>query len=235
MNTTEKRCTDIIRPDTERIKELLKSASPSECRKVLESVLEDMHFREMKSLMLRLYTCVDIYMTARAFAKEIGVPDEQFSTRFGSVDDIESRLCTDEATVEFLYEMLLQCMEWRAGSACSRGGSTMQTAMRYIDENYMNCELSLGTVAEAVGLSPSYLSMLFKKETGTNFSDHLTRVRIHRAKELLCCTNKMVYEVAYDVGFSDYRYFSQIFKKNTGMTPRQFQYSINSVPEKKIS
>jgi two-component system response regulator YesN len=94
----------------------------------------------------------------------------------------------------------------------------------------MNCDISLSTVADAAGLSPSYLSMLFKKETGQNFSEHLTNVRIHKAKELLGCTSKMVYEVAYDVGFRDYRYFSQIFKKYTGQTPRQFQNSANICP-----
>ena len=224
-----------MRPDTERIKELLGSGSPSECRGVLDSVLRDMRFDDMTSLMLRLYACMDIYIAAKSFSKEIGVTDEQFSARFGSVDDIEPRLGTSGGIREFLYDILMQCMEWRADGARGSAGNTMQTALRYIEESYMNCELSLGSVAEAVGLSPSYLCMLFKKETGRNFSDHLTRVRIRRAKELLCCTNKMVYEVAYDVGFSDYRYFSQIFKKNTGMTPRQFQYSMNVTPEKEIS
>jgi two-component system response regulator YesN len=93
----------------------------------------------------------------------------------------------------------------------------------------MDGDLSLRAVAEAVGLSPSYFSAAFKREMKENFSDYLTKVRIRRAKELLCCTTKLIYEIAYDVGFRDYRYFSQIFKKQTGQTPRQFQNSTNSV------
>ena len=233
--TTSDNCTDILRPDTERISELLRSGSPAGCREVLDSVLDGMRFREMKSLMLRLYACMDIYIAAKSFSKEIGISDERFAERFGTVEDIEPRLRTPEDMIAFLYEILMQCIEWRGDTARVGGSSAMRTALGYIDKSYMNCELSLGAVADEVGLSPSYLSMLFKKETGRNFSDHLTRVRINRAKELLCCTNKMVYEVAYDVGFSDYRYFSQIFKKTTGMTPRQFQYSMNIFPEKEIS
>ena len=80
-----------------------------------------------------------------------------------------------------------------------------------------------------VGLTPTYLSALFKKESGQNFTDYVTTLRITRAKELLCCTKKLISEIAYEVGFRDYRYFSQIFKKQTGMTPRQFQNSTNEL------
>ena len=68
---------------------------------------------------------------------------------------------------------------------------------------------------------------MFKKAVGTNFVDYLTRVRIERAKELLCCTSLQVSEIADQVGFRDYRYFSQIFKKYTGYTPREFQEHSN--------
>jgi two-component system response regulator YesN len=223
-----------MRPDTEKITELLRSGSSAECREVLDSVLDAIQFREMRSLMIRLYACMDIFITAKTFSRDIGITDQQFTARFGTVEDIEPKLCTADDMVGFLYETLMQCIEWRGDSARENSGNTVRTALAYIDRNYMNCELSLGAVADAAGLSPSYLSMLFKKETGLNFSDHLTRVRINKAKELLCCTSKMVYEVAYEVGFSDYRYFSQIFKKCTGMTPRQFQYTINVCPEKEV-
>ena len=109
--------------------------------------------------------------------------------------------------------------------------AVMLAAKDFIDRNYMDLDISLKTVADAVGLSPSYLSMLFKKEIGRNLSEYITLVRVERSKELLCCTSKMIYEVAYEVGFHDYRYFSQIFKKHTGMTPRQFQNSANIFPK----
>ena len=220
-------CMNIARPDTEVITELLKSGRVSDCRGVLENVLDRIHFREMNSLILRLYACMDIFITAKTFSKDIGISDEQFVERFGSVDELEPKLCSVDDMTEFLHETLTQCIKWRTDTVRSSGSGTMKAVMEYIDLNYMNCDISLCTVAEAVGLSPSYLSMLFKKETGLNFSDQLKAVRIHKAKELLSCTSKMVYEVAYDVGFRDYRYFGQIFKKCTGMTPREFQYVVN--------
>ncbi|MBP3271919.1 MAG: AraC family transcriptional regulator [Ruminococcus sp.] len=101
--------------------------------------------------------------------------------------------------------------------------STVTNARLFIDKNYTDHDLSLGTVADAVGLSPAYLSALFKRETGSNLSEYITFVRIEHSKELLGRTRKLFYEVADSVGFRDYRYFSQIFKRHTGMTPRQYQ------------
>ena len=103
----------------------------------------------------------------------------------------------------------------------------MRNARSYIDEHYMKSELSLTSVASAVGISPTYLSALFKKESGKNLSEYITMVRINKSKELLCRTLKLIYEIAYEVGFQDYRYFSQIFKKQTGQTPREFQNAAN--------
>ena len=102
-------------------------------------------------------------------------------------------------------------------------------SVEYIEAHYMQNDLTLNCVAHEVGLSPTYFSSLFKKETGKCFSDYLNHVRIEQAKRLLCCTSKMIYEIAFEVGFQDYRYFSQIFKKYTGQTPRQFKNAANGM------
>ena len=60
----------------------------------------------------------------------------------------------------------------------------------------MSSGLSLTAVAEAVGISPAYLSALFKREMGKNLSEYITGIRIERSKELLCCTSKLIYEIA---------------------------------------
>ncbi|MBQ3841458.1 MAG: helix-turn-helix transcriptional regulator [Ruminiclostridium sp.] len=218
---------DIIRPDTGRIKELLRSGSLDSCGQVLDDVLKQTGFFNIQSFMVRLYICMDIFVAAKDFASEIGVTDEQFTRRFGTVRDIEKKMIGAGKMAEYLYETISQCIMWRASSVRDSFSDAVEKAKAYIDSNYMNYDISLRTVADSVGLSPAYLSGLFKKEAGQNLSDYLTDVRINKAKSLLCCTSKMVYEVAYEVGFHDYKYFSQIFKKHTGQTPRQFQNSAN--------
>ena len=95
-------------------------------------------------------------------------------------------------------------------------------AARIIREEYGQ-PLSLTSVAERVGLSAPYLSRLFKEQEGRTFHHYLTDVRVGAAASLLRDTNLKVYEIAERVGLPSYRYFSAVFKGNTGRTPREFQ------------
>lgn len=71
-------------------------------------------------------------------------------------------------------------------------------------------------------LNPSYLSRLFKKETGGKFIDYLVKVRLNKAKELLAGGKKTVNQVSEMVGYTNTRYFRQIFKEHIGLTPQQY-------------
>ena len=72
------------------------------------------------------------------------------------------------------------------------------------------------------GLSPNYLSVLFKKTCGTGFSEYITQMKISRAKTMLLEQDLKVYEVADQLGFESAFYFSKVFKKVVGMSPREF-------------
>lgn len=221
---------DIDRPDTRKIEALLQSGKLENCGEMLDVILDEVNFREVRSMMLRLYIVMDMYMLARSFARDLGITSEQFSVHFGVADDIESKMNNVDDTILFIKEMFAQCIRWRIETAKENSNCSVKNAKEYIDRNYMDYDISLCSVAEAVGLTPTYLSALFKKGMGQNMSEYLTSVRIDRSKKLLCCTSKLICEIAYEVGFRDYRYFSQIFKKRTGQTPRQFQNSANICP-----
>lgn len=92
----------------------------------------------------------------------------------------------------------------------------------YLNDNFKN-EISLANAANHVFLNRSYLSHLFVQETGSNFSDFLTELRIEKAKDLLHTTTMKNYEVAEAVAYKDFRHFGQIFKKHTGMTPSEYR------------
>lgn len=85
---------------------------------------------------------------------------------------------------------------------------------------------SLQSVARKVYMTPTYLSLLFKTNTGKTFIEHLTDIRIDKAKEMLRTTHLKNYEVAEKVGYRDPRYFSQIFKKKVGVSPSEYRESI---------
>lgn len=110
--------------------------------------------------------------------------------------------------------------------AASRTNSSMNIiakVMDYVRQNYQLEDLSLHTVAVHVAVSPGYLSALFKKETGKNFTDFVTQLRMEKAMELLKVTDLKTYEVAYRTGFANPHYFSISFKKQTGKSPSEFR------------
>lgn len=102
-----------------------------------------------------------------------------------------------------------------------RTDTAIGRAKEYIQRNFTK-DISLDSVAQAVSISPYYFSKLFKEETGTNFSDYLTELRINRAKQLLDeDPDRNIKEISIESGYSNPNYFSRIFKKWTGSTPTE--------------
>lgn len=98
----------------------------------------------------------------------------------------------------------------------------LQKVVAYIDEHFRE-NLRLETVAAYVGLNPSYLSTIFNRELKISFSGYLTQKRIEEASILLIRTNDSLSEIAAKAGFENQSYFSQSFRKHTGMTPKQYR------------
>ena len=78
-------------------------------------------------------------------------------------------------------------------------------------------------MAAEVGFSPNHFSTVFSQETGETFVEYLTRVRIDAAREKLCSGQDRMSDIAFDVGYHDPNYFSYIFKKRTGLSPRDYR------------
>jgi AraC-like DNA-binding protein len=98
-------------------------------------------------------------------------------------------------------------------------------AKDYIREHQAE-ELSLGQVAKAVNTSTFYFCKMFKKVTGINFTDYLSRVRIEKSKNLLLNRNLRVSEIAFEVGFQSLTHFNRVFKKILGQSPTQYRAQI---------
>ncbi len=98
----------------------------------------------------------------------------------------------------------------------------IRMVLKYIEEHYTD-PIRLEDAALLVTLNPAYLSNIFKKETGENFVDYLNSYRIGQARELLKDSNLSINEIAYSTGFQDARYFSKLFKKYVGITPKDYR------------
>lgn len=95
-------------------------------------------------------------------------------------------------------------------------------ALGIIGENYSNA-VTLEETASRLCITPEYLSNLFCREVGENFSTYIKNFRIHKAKELLMNTELKSYEIGSRVGYADPKYFSRVFKEVTGFSPGEYQ------------
>ena len=99
-------------------------------------------------------------------------------------------------------------------------------AIKYIQFNYSS-DISVDDIANAVGISRSHLYRVFVSNLGQSPIDYLTEYRINEACELIKNTNLSISQIAVSVGFFDQFYFSRVFKKHTGMSPREYRKTIN--------
>lgn len=98
----------------------------------------------------------------------------------------------------------------------------IKKAKEYIREHQAE-KISLGNVARAVNMSAFYFCKMFKKATGINFTDYLTRVRIERAQNLLLNPNLRISEIGFEVGFQSLTHFNRVFKKIAGQSPTDYR------------
>src|SRR5258706_4726076 len=101
-------------------------------------------------------------------------------------------------------------------------GMLVKQASVYIQQNYTR-SFSLVELSETIGVSKSYLSRIFKMDTGISLWDYLNRFRIQKAKELLLLTAESITAIAADVGYEDISYFSRVFREIAGCSPRAFR------------
>ena len=127
-----------------------------------------------------------------------------------------------KAMQAFMLEMFRSyCRLVRKHSMQGYSQPIQKTIIR-IDSD-LTADLSLSALAEAQGINASYLSALFRRETGETVTDYVNRKRVELAVHLLSTTGLQVQTIAQHCGFADVHYFTKVFKKLTGETPRRFR------------
>jgi AraC-like DNA-binding protein/ligand-binding sensor protein len=149
--------------------------------------------------------------------------DAFFSTRTLSTQQQQSIVTLLTIFGQHLSMIGEQMTVWQANSE----PPVIAKAKSYIGEHQAD-DLSLGQVAKAVNASTFYFCKLFKRSTGTNFVDYVSRLRIAKAKNLLLNPHCMVSEIAFEVGFQSLTHFNRVFKKRTGQSPSEYRAQIPS-------
>lgn len=121
-----------------------------------------------------------------------------------------------------MTEVLHRFVDYTYGFSQIRHADTVYRIMEYIKSNYQN-KIGLDEVAAYVHLSSSHVGSLFRKKTGQTISEYLNQVRIEKSKALLRMGDLPLSDIAYLCGFGDQSYFSHVFKKQTGLSPKKFR------------
>lgn len=100
--------------------------------------------------------------------------------------------------------------------------------IEYVKDHYSE-RFILDDVGDKIGYSANYLCKIFKKHTSVSFNDYLNRYRIQQAIDLLLTSDKKVYEIAYDCGFKEYKYFNKVFKKYIGVSASEYVEIISEI------
>lgn len=137
-----------------------------------------------------------------------------------------SGLCTQEGDLPKLYRETAKTISSTAPDllASQKTSSNLVTSiLEFLEGEYCSNLVSLDFLAETFRKNPAYLSKLFKKETGFNFSEYITQKRMAKSKALLKDMSLKIYEVAEMTGYADASNFIKVFKKHCGISPNEFR------------
>lgn len=160
--------------------------------------------------------CSQIYYLAfRVLVKyQLLLPPDDFMAMINQSSDIFQ--------LEHVVNQLLSFVQNTLTDAEHKYSHYIQDAISYI-QSHLSEPLSLEDIAKHVHVNESYLSRTFKKECGYSVTNYITTLRMEKAKELLAENHILTYEVSFQVGISDPSYFSLLFKKHTGLSPKEYR------------
>lgn len=144
--------------------------------------------------------------------------DEQMYNLYQVMNETDSL----EDIRDFFIEVATDYFEEMNDYRLNKEERPIQLVKAYVEKHFKE-QISLDELSRVVNLNPNYLSSLFKKATDQTITNFLIEIRIDKAKELLKQTNSNISEIAYNVGYSDAKYFSKLFRRKVGIKPNEYR------------
>ena len=207
----------------ELVERFLKNGTTEEVDSFLDELFQNIGEQNCKSLLYRQYVVMDLFFCASDFLGNLEIDIENLPEECRDINQIVEKAEDAENLRYQIGNLFTETKQLRDGHSKKKYSKLLEDAKAFIDENYKHDEMSLNTVAAQVNISPSYFSTIFSSEMGQTFVEYLTHVRLEKAKELLMCSNMRTAEIGYEVGYKDSHYFSYIFKKVVGCSPKEYR------------
>ncbi len=177
----------------------------------------------LQTAMFRNYLTLHVYFAAVSYVESLGCDREEFLQLLNEAGlTPEGQYDVDELR-DYLCGLTERAMELRDRESDNQSKRILKKALTYIEENYSQESLSLNSVAGEVNVSANYFSAIFSQAMQVTFVEYVTGKRMDKAKKLLRQTQMHTGEIALEVGYKDPHYFSFVFKKTQGCTPREYR------------
>jgi two-component system response regulator YesN len=212
---------DAGKVDPEIVRGFLEHGQLTEVADFVDSYVQELS-DAVASRLFRDYLLLSIQFTAQAFVEKLGADRQEFLDAVGA-DRIHEMVSGADTVKIYVQNILETALKLRDEKQQSQGKKALQSALDYIEENYTQTGLSLNEVANATGVSPNYFSGMFSQEMNMTFVEYVTSKRMERAKQLLRDEQLSSAQTAAATGYKDAHYFSFVFKKTVGMSPREWR------------
>ena len=209
----------------EKEKELitkLKTGDSDSAKALLNDVLGYVFFAEGSNLEIVKTRSIEICSLLSRAAIEGGATSDsvlkinnQFLKSLSNIQTLDDLCYKLQESVDVFAECMFNYIP-------TKNSETIKKAILYISQNY-GSDITLQKTADHVHLNSAYFSTLFKQSTGSSFKEYLNMVRVEESKRLLANTEDPIIDIAMAAGFSDQSYFSKVFRRYTGLTPREYR------------
>ena len=202
--------------------ERLRFASVSD----VEDVVRELFKKDttvQSSLIMLNYLLIESLLTASRIVKENGGDPENELPECMKGEKSLKFVPKPQVVFSAAVDVLTSALEFRDKQTLSRYGEVIRQACAFIDQNFTDPNFSLGDAAQSVHLSVNHFCTVFSQETGFTFIEYLTRLRMERARDMLAKTQMRSSDIAMEIGYRDPHYFSYLFKKHMGVSPRDYR------------
>jgi two-component system response regulator YesN len=207
----------------EQLMSALKAADSDKLRESLDGIFTDLNRNRRDGSKYGRNVCLQIVLAVGQLLLEIGAQSPELES---SESELWEALFETETSGEmrhlieaYLTAVCERIREKRTGKVAN----LVERVRAVIDQGYSDGGLTVADIGKAVYLTPTYVSLLFKQETGQTINEYLTQVRVDKAKELLRDPQYKFYDICHAIGYTDPSYFTKLFKKATGVTPSVYR------------
>ena len=176
----------------------------------------------LESRLFRDYLLLNVRFTTVNYMEVLGISKEELLAEDDN-EKVREVSVNSRDIYGYIQELLERALILRDRESENQGKKVLKKGLEYIEEKFSEDTLSLNSVAGAIGVSGNYFSSVFSQEMQMTFIEYVTKKRMDKAKKLLRQSEMHSGDIAAEVGYKDPHYFSFVFKKTVGCTPREYR------------